>query len=80
LISAVPIALVANIIRITVTSLLYVAFGQENELLKHAIHDYAGLAMMPIGLGILWVEIQLLSRITTPIETDHYSPLGAATH
>jgi len=80
LLSAIPIALVSNIIRITVTALLFTAFGQEQEWLNHLIHDWAGFAMMPIGLGILWVEIQLLARITTPIETDQYTPLGAATH
>ena len=80
LLSAIPIALVANIIRITVTALLFTVFGQDQEWLNHLIHDWAGLAMMPIGLGILWMEIQLLSRITVPIETDDYMPLGAAPH
>jgi exosortase len=80
LLSAIPIALVSNIIRITVTALLFTVFGQDQEWLNHLIHDWAGFAMMPIGLGILWVEIQLLSRITVPIETDDYTPLGAATH
>jgi exosortase len=80
LLSAIPIALVANIIRITVTALLFTIFGQDQEWLNHLIHDWSGFAMMPIGLGILWVEIQLLSRITVPIETDDYSPLGAAAH
>jgi exosortase len=80
LLSAIPIALVANIIRITVTALLFTFFGQDQEWLNHLIHDWAGFAMMPIGLGILWVEIQLRARITVPIDPDDYSPLGAATH
>jgi hypothetical protein len=33
---------------------------------------------MPIGLGILWVEMQLLTRITVPVETDDYAHFGAA--
>ena len=78
LLSAIPIALIANIIRITITALLFMQFGQENETLNHIIHDWAGFAMMPIGLGILWIEMQLLTRITVPIETDDYAHFGAA--
>ena len=80
LLSAIPIALISNMIRIVVTALLFYQFGQDQEWLNHIIHDWAGFAMMPIGLGFLWVEIHLLSRITTPIETDDYSSLGIATH
>ena len=73
LLSAIPIAVVSNIIRITITSLLYRQFGQETEWLNKAIHNYAGFAMMPIGLGLLFAEIAILSRITEPIEDDYHS-------
>ncbi len=78
LLSAIPIAVVANIIRITLISLLYMLFGQDTQWLDKIIHDWAGFAMMPIGLGILWVEMQILSRITVPIEEDDYAALGTA--
>jgi exosortase len=77
LLSAIPIALITNIIRITVTALLYMAFP-ESEALKHYVHDWAGLAMMPIALGFLWLEFEILTRITVPIETDDYAAFGAA--
>jgi hypothetical protein len=34
--------------------------------------------MMPIALGLLWIELQMLERITVPIETDDYAAFGAA--
>ncbi len=77
LLSAIPIALATNVIRITATALLYMAFP-GNELVQHAVHDWAGFVMMPIALGFLWFELQLLTRITVPIESDDYSAFGAA--
>lgn len=79
LLSAIPIALVSNVIRIVSTALLYLAFGQETAWLNKIIHDWAGFAMMPIGLGLLWVELAILSRLTIPLETDDFVPFGAAT-
>ena len=77
LISALPIALVTNVIRITVTALIYMVFP-DNELIHKAVHDWAGLAMMPVALGLLWIELQILERITVPIESDDYVAFGAA--
>ena len=77
LLSAIPIALVTNVIRITATALLYMAFP-ESEMVKHFVHDWAGFAMMPVALGFLWLELQLLSRITVPIDTEDYAAFGAA--
>ncbi|MEM9351600.1 MAG: exosortase/archaeosortase family protein [Planctomycetota bacterium] len=77
LLSAIPIALVTNIIRITVTALLFMWFGMENKTIEYVIHDYAGLAMMPIALGLLGLELKILTNLTLPIETDDYSGFGA---
>jgi exosortase len=80
LLSAVPIALISNVVRIVVTGLLTLAFGQEAGWLDTLIHDWAGLAMMPIGLGLLWLEMAILSRLTIPIgdgEGD-FGTFGAA--
>lgn len=79
LLSAIPIALASNIIRIVSTALLYMAFGQDTPWLSKIIHDWAGLAMMPIGLGLLWIELAILSRLTIPIDDDAFAPYGAAT-
>jgi exosortase len=77
--SIIPIALISNVIRIVTTALLYLAFGQETAWLNKIIHDWAGFAMMPIGLGLLWIELAILSRLTIPLESDDYAPFGAAT-
>ncbi len=69
LLSAIPVALFTNVIRITVTSLLYMAFP-ESEAVHSAVHDWAGLAMMPIAMGVLWLELQILHKITVPIDTE----------
>jgi exosortase len=79
LLSAIPIALASNVIRIVVTALLYMAFGQDTPWLNKIIHDWAGFAMMPIGLGLLWIELAILSRLTIPIDADDFVPYGHAT-
>ena len=78
LLSAIPIALASNVIRIVATALLYMAFGQDTPWLNKIIHDWAGFAMMPIGLGLLWIELAILSRLTIPIDADDFVPYGRA--
>ena len=52
LLSAIPIALIVNIVRITVTGLLYMAAGPDNIAVQKICHDYAGLViMMPLCAG-----------------------------
>jgi exosortase len=59
--SAVPIALVVNVIRITATGVLYQTVGSE---WAHAVfHDLAGWLMMPLALGILGLECKLLKNL-----------------
>jgi exosortase len=78
LVSAVPIALASNMIRIVSTALLYMAFGQDTPWLNKLIHDWAGFAMMPIGLGLLWIELAILSRLTIPIDSEEFTGYAAA--
>lgn len=63
LLSALPIALISNITRIVVTALLFKAFP-ESEFIHKLVHDWAGLAMMPFAMGLLWVEMTLLAMLT----------------
>jgi exosortase len=77
LLSAVPIALIVNIIRITCTGLLFMWVGSDNEFAKKLGHDWAGLFMMPLALGFLWIELQVLERLTIPVEIAQYKPVGA---
>ncbi len=74
--SWIPIALVSNMIRIVTTALLFMAFGQDTEWLAQIIHNWAGFAMMPIGLGLLWIELSVLSRLTIPLDVDDFSSFG----
>ncbi len=65
--SAVPIALAVNIIRIVVTAVLYVMVVNSNSLNAERIeawsHDMAGWLMIPMALGMLFAELQILDRI-----------------
>lgn len=67
LLSTVPIALAANILRITATSLLHEAFG---ERVAHVVyHDVAGWLMMPVAVGALWLELVVLSYLVIERES-----------
>jgi exosortase len=78
LLSAIPIALLVNIIRVVVTGLIYYWVGDESLLARKIAHDWAGYFMMPLALGILWLELQILERVTVPVETTQFRPVGSA--
>lgn len=79
LLSAIPIALIVNIVRITATGLLYMMVGQDNLAVHQIMHDWAGLLiMMPLALVLLWLELQVLERLTVPVDTVQLRPLGGA--
>ncbi len=59
--SALPIALITNILRITSTGLLHV-WGYH-ELAENVFHDVAGLAMPIIAIGLLQLEMWYLDRL-----------------
>ena len=59
LLSAVPIAIVSNILRITATAIAYHYLGEE--LGESIAHNGAGWAMMPIALLLVWLELTILS-------------------
>lgn len=64
-ISAVPIAIIVNILRITATGIAQEWFGEEAA--EKIFHDWAGWLMMPVALGFLALEIWLL-RILVPVQ------------
>jgi exosortase/archaeosortase family protein len=76
LISSVPIALIVNVIRITVTGLIYY-FWPGSHFAQKIGHDWAGYFMMPLALGFLWLELQILERLTVPVDTVQLRPVGA---
>jgi exosortase len=71
--SAVPIALLVNVMRITATALAHRGLGAETaHVLKH---DLAGWLMMPLALGLLWLELRLLDRLLPPCQDSGPVPL-----
>jgi exosortase len=60
-VSAIPIALVVNVLRITATGVLYELVNAQTA--KLVFHDLAGWLMMPIALVILGLELQFLKRL-----------------
>jgi exosortase len=74
LLSAIPIAIVANIVRITITALLYeLSANWDNPWLHEKanvlFHDGAGYMMMVVALVLLLVELKILDRLIIPVET-----------
>jgi exosortase len=58
--SAVPIALIANIARITIVGILH-SLGLQ--WFANTLHDHAYVILMPIALGLLWFELWFLSAL-----------------
>jgi len=58
--SSVPIALLVNAIRITLTGVMYTI---SPDLADKLFHDWAGYFMMPLALGLLYLEQWLFARL-----------------
>ena len=65
--SAVPIALIVNAIRITLTGAMYTV---NPELAEKIFHDWAGYFMMPLALGMLYLEQRLLGMVFVADDTS----------
>jgi exosortase len=61
LLSAAPVALVANVARITATGVLHKSVG--GAVARAVFHDLAGWLMMPLALVLLGLELKLLSKL-----------------
>jgi exosortase len=57
ILSIIPIALLCNIIRISITA---IAYGKFDRPVK-TVHDYAGFAMMALALGLVLAELKVMS-------------------
>lgn len=64
-VSAIPIAIITNIIR--VTSIGLVAKGFSKEIALSIYHDYSGYVIFAISLGLLFLEKKLLDHLWTSI-------------
>jgi exosortase len=73
--SAVPIALFVNVVRITATGVLHETVG--GRLANLVFHDLAGWLMMPMALGLLWLELALLAHLLVKTSAAPVlSPIG----
>jgi exosortase len=61
--SAIPIAVLANVLRITATGVAYDLAGKDGDLGRLIYHDLAGWLMMPLALAILWLEWKFLANL-----------------
>jgi exosortase len=78
LLSTIPIALISNILRIVITAWCYYVFGPKSVvnygLGKTTVgdlgHDAAGWGMMPIALGLVLLELKVLSWLIVSEEVN----------
>lgn len=59
--SAIPIAILSNLIRVASTGILY-EMGQA-QLAQTFFHDVAGWLMPPLALAMLWIELKVMSHL-----------------
>jgi exosortase len=73
-VSAIPIALIANVLRITVTSILHAYVG--GDVADMVFHDVAGWLMMPLALGLLWLEFRMVALLVVDDEPEVTAAYG----
>jgi exosortase len=76
--SSIPVALLANIIRIVATGILHNTVGAHAATTFY--HDLAGWIMIPLALLLYWFEIWILSRILVEPEPKAPMPVGLPGH
>jgi exosortase len=76
-VSAVPVAVAANVARISATGMAYYAWGQHSATAHAIMHDLAGWLMMPLALGLLWLELRLVDRLFVQPAVPRPLPLFA---
>lgn len=62
--SAVPLGVLMNLVRVTATGLVYAAVGSAAA--QTFFHDLAGWLMMPLALAALGLELYLFRRLFVP--------------
>ena len=56
-----PIALIANVVRITATGMAF--HGFSGEAARAHFHGLSGWLMMPFALLLLWLELRFMSKL-----------------
>jgi len=68
LVSSLPIALLCNTVRLTVTAVALTRLS--GQFWDDLFHDFGGYAMMPLALAVVVGELWLLTRLTTFPQTE----------
>jgi exosortase len=71
--SAVPIAIVSNVIRVAVTGVLHVTVG--GKVAEFVYHDVAGYLMMPLGVALMWLLMVVMEHLFVETEPTLPRPL-----
>ncbi len=61
--SSLPIALLCNTVRLTITAIAFTVL--RGEYWEKIFHDFGGYAMMPLALAMVVAELWLLVKLTT---------------
>ena len=64
LLSSIPVAVVCNIFRLCVTAALFLI--ASTEVAEKFFHDFAGLAMMPVAVLIMFSELWIMDKLIIP--------------
>jgi len=62
--SSLPIALLCNTVRLTITSIAFTLV--HGERWEQIFHDFGGYAMMPLALVVVVAELWLMKKLMTP--------------
>jgi len=60
--SSLPIALLCNTVRLTITAVAFTMLSGEHW--EHIFHDFGGYAMMPLALAAVVTELWLFTKLT----------------
>ncbi len=64
LVSSIPVAVMCNIVRLFITGVLFLLASAE--VAQKFFHDFAGLAMMPVAVLLMFGELWLMDKLTLP--------------
>ena len=69
LLGIVPIAVVTNVLRVAATGVAHTMIHDDKATIEF-LHDLFGWLMMPLGLGLLGLQLWVLGRLVVPATDD----------
>jgi exosortase len=73
LLSSVPVAVMCNILRICITALLFLLVS--TEVAEKFFHDFAGLAMMPAAVILIFSDLWIMDKLILPESDNQQEPV-----